>query len=78
MLLTPTASTNNVIVSMYLDHEQKLWIGTYFGGLDCFDGKNFKHYRHNDADPAAYPKTGYGRYWKTTRTTCGWARSPAA
>jgi ligand-binding sensor domain-containing protein len=45
----PNSLTNNVIVSMCLDHEQKLWIGTYFGGLDCFDGKTFKHYRHNDA-----------------------------
>jgi signal transduction histidine kinase/ligand-binding sensor domain-containing protein/DNA-binding response OmpR family regulator len=40
---------NNVIVCMFIDHEQKLWIGTYFGGLDCFDGKTFTHYKHNDA-----------------------------
>jgi signal transduction histidine kinase/ligand-binding sensor domain-containing protein/CheY-like chemotaxis protein/AraC-like DNA-binding protein len=45
--------TNNVIVCLYLDHEQKLWIGTYFGGLDCFDGKTFKHYQHNDALPGS-------------------------
>ena len=45
--------TNNVIVCMYIDHEQKLWIGTYFGGLDCFDGKTFKHYKHSDANPGS-------------------------
>jgi signal transduction histidine kinase/ligand-binding sensor domain-containing protein/CheY-like chemotaxis protein len=45
--------TNNIIVCMYLDHDQKLWIGTYFGGLDCFDGKSFKHYKHNDALPGS-------------------------
>jgi signal transduction histidine kinase/ligand-binding sensor domain-containing protein/DNA-binding response OmpR family regulator len=45
--------TNNVIVCMFIDHAQKLWIGTYFGGLDCFDGKTFKHYKHNDALPGS-------------------------
>lgn len=39
--------TNNVIVSLYLDDEDKLWIGTYLGGLDVFDGKEFKHIKHN-------------------------------
>lgn len=29
---------------------KKLWIGTYFGGLDCFDGKNFTHYKHIQSD----------------------------
>ncbi|WP_428330412.1 two-component regulator propeller domain-containing protein [Mucilaginibacter sp.] len=45
--------TNNVIVCMYIDHAQKLWIGTYFGGLDCFDGTTFKHYKHNEALPGS-------------------------
>ncbi|MGZ3873246.1 MAG: two-component regulator propeller domain-containing protein [Mucilaginibacter sp.] len=45
--------TNNVIVCLFVDHAQKLWIGTYFGGLDCFDGKTFKHYKHNDAQPGS-------------------------
>lgn len=42
--------TNDVVVCLYIDHAQKLWIGTYFGGLDCFDGHKFIHYKHNDAD----------------------------
>lgn len=42
--------SNDVIVSLCIDHEQKLWIGSYFGGLDCFDGKRFINYRHNAAD----------------------------
>ncbi len=45
--------TNNIIVCMYIDRDQKLWIGSYFGGLDCYDGKTFKHYRHNDAIPGS-------------------------
>jgi signal transduction histidine kinase/ligand-binding sensor domain-containing protein/DNA-binding NarL/FixJ family response regulator len=44
---------NNVIVCLYIDHDQKLWIGTYFGGLDCYDGKTFKHYKHSDALPGS-------------------------
>ncbi|MDB5138853.1 MAG: todS 2 [Mucilaginibacter sp.] len=44
---------NNVIVCLYMDSDQKLWIGTYFGGLDCFDGKTFHHYKHNDALPGS-------------------------
>ncbi|MCR8558068.1 response regulator [Mucilaginibacter sp. BJC16-A38] len=49
----PNSLTNNVIVCMFIDHEQKLWIGTYFGGLDCFDGRTFKHYKHDDSRPGS-------------------------
>src|SRR5207253_7178726 len=31
------------------DHKKRLWIGTYFGGMDCFDGKSFKHYKHSSS-----------------------------
>ncbi|MEP6614259.1 MAG: two-component regulator propeller domain-containing protein, partial [Mucilaginibacter sp.] len=44
---------NNVVVCTFIDHEQKLWIGTYFGGLDCFDGKTFKHYKHIEGQPGS-------------------------
>ncbi|MEO5563072.1 MAG: two-component regulator propeller domain-containing protein, partial [Chitinophagaceae bacterium] len=44
---------NDVIVSLWIDDQQKLWIGTYYGGLDCYDGKNFTHYRHNPQDPTS-------------------------
>jgi signal transduction histidine kinase/ligand-binding sensor domain-containing protein/DNA-binding response OmpR family regulator len=43
--------SNNVVVSLFIDHQQKLWIGTYLGGMDCFDGKNFIHYKHDDSRP---------------------------
>ncbi|MGZ3900785.1 MAG: two-component regulator propeller domain-containing protein, partial [Bacteroidia bacterium] len=45
--------SNNVIVSLCIDDEGILWVGTYTGGLNRFDGKNFKHYRHDDADSAS-------------------------
>ena len=44
---------NNVVVYLYMAQDQKLWIGTYFGGLDCFDGKTFTHYKHNEALPGS-------------------------
>jgi signal transduction histidine kinase/ligand-binding sensor domain-containing protein/DNA-binding response OmpR family regulator len=44
----PNSLSNDIIVSLCIDHDQKLWIGTYFGGLDCFDGKKFIHYKHED------------------------------
>lgn len=46
----PNSLANDVIVSLWIDHQQKLWIGTYYGGLDCYDGKNFIHYRHDPKD----------------------------
>lgn len=49
----PNSISNNVIVSLWIDHDQKLWIGSYFGGLDCFDGKTFTHFKNNPADPSS-------------------------
>ncbi|PUZ25933.1 hybrid sensor histidine kinase/response regulator [Chitinophaga parva] len=47
----PEAPGSNVIVSLCMDHAQKLWIGSYFGGLDCFDGKHFTHYANDPRVP---------------------------
>jgi signal transduction histidine kinase/ligand-binding sensor domain-containing protein/AraC-like DNA-binding protein len=49
-LAGPNSISNNVIVSLCIDHQQKLWIGSYYGGLDCFDGKRFTHYKNDPAD----------------------------
>lgn len=43
--------SSDVIVSLFIDHDKKLWIGTYFGGLNCFDGKNFTCYTNDPTDP---------------------------
>ncbi|MGF7230081.1 hybrid sensor histidine kinase/response regulator transcription factor, partial [Arachidicoccus sp.] len=40
--------SSNVIISLCIDHNGILWAGTYFGGLNRFDGNKFTHYRHND------------------------------
>jgi signal transduction histidine kinase/DNA-binding response OmpR family regulator len=40
-------------VNLCLDHEDKLWIGTFFGGLNCFDGNKFTRYQHRADDPSS-------------------------
>ena len=42
-----------MVVGLTIDHLGKLWIGTYLGGLDCYDGRHFTHYRHKDEDPSS-------------------------
>lgn len=43
--------SSNIISSLYVDRDNKLWIGTYFGGLNCYDGKQFIQYRHHSKIP---------------------------
>lgn len=42
--------TANVIVSLLHATDDRLWIGTFWGGLDCYDGQRFVHYRHREGD----------------------------
>lgn len=45
--------SSNVIVSLLASRSGKIWIGTYQGGLNTFDGHTFTHYRHRPGDPHA-------------------------
>jgi signal transduction histidine kinase/ligand-binding sensor domain-containing protein/DNA-binding response OmpR family regulator len=47
----PNSISNDVIVSLFIDKDKKLWIGTYYGGLNCYDGKRFIRYNHRPGDP---------------------------
>lgn len=49
--LNDNSLSSDVIVSLFIDHQKKIWIGTYFGGLNCFDGKNFTRYKNDPANP---------------------------
>ncbi len=49
----PGSLCNDIVVGLCLDSQDKLWIGTYMGGLDCFDGKTFIHYRHIIGDSSS-------------------------
>ncbi|MCB0569227.1 MAG: response regulator [Phaeodactylibacter sp.] len=52
--------SSNVIVSLCIDHEQMLWIGTYYGGLQRFDGTNFHYYKN---DPGNAHSLSDNRVW---------------
>ena len=43
--------SGNVIVSMLKAKDGKIWIGTFFGGLNAFDGQVFTHYRRHPDNP---------------------------
>ncbi|TBO40463.1 hybrid sensor histidine kinase/response regulator [Pedobacter kyonggii] len=44
--------SSDIVVSLYIDHSGILWIGTYLGGLNSFDGTKFTHYKHT-TDPSS-------------------------
>jgi len=44
--------SSDIVVSLCIDHSGILWIGTYLGGLDSFDGKKFTHYKPS-SDPSS-------------------------
>jgi signal transduction histidine kinase/ligand-binding sensor domain-containing protein/CheY-like chemotaxis protein/AraC-like DNA-binding protein len=44
--------SSDIVVSLCIDHSGLLWIGTYLGGLNSFDGTKFTHYKHT-TDPSS-------------------------
>lgn len=38
--------SGDVVVTMLCDSKGRLWAGTYWSGLNCYDGNRFVHYRH--------------------------------
>ncbi|MGQ7857128.1 two-component regulator propeller domain-containing protein [Pedobacter sp. WC2501] len=44
--------SSDIVISIAIDHSGVLWIGTYLGGLDSFDGQKFTNFKHT-ADPAS-------------------------
>ncbi|KRT15207.1 hypothetical protein ASU31_15220 [Pedobacter ginsenosidimutans] len=68
-----TSLTSDIVVSLEVDHEGILWIGTYLGGLDAFDGKNFRHFKPgrditslSDNRIYALLEDSYNRLWVGT------------
>ncbi|WP_291528242.1 hybrid sensor histidine kinase/response regulator transcription factor [Bacteroides sp. UBA939] len=41
---------SNVIVSLLQARDGRLWIGTFWEGMDCFDGQRFVNYRNRPGD----------------------------
>jgi len=51
----PHSISNDVVVSLCLDHQNQLWIGTFLGGLNRFDGQKFIRYQHDPGRPGSLP-----------------------
>lgn len=47
----PGSLCADVIVGLCYDSQHRLWIGTYYGGLDCYQNGRFIHYRQQQGDP---------------------------
>jgi len=65
--------SSDIVVSLWIDHSGILWIGTYLGGLDSFDGQKFTHFKHT-TDPSslsdnriyALSEDSFNRLWVGT------------
>lgn len=70
----PHSLTTNGVVCLLPEDNGKLWIGTFLGGLDYFDGTTFHHYRHDRHNPQsladdnvwALQKDSLGMIWIAT------------
>lgn len=51
----PTSLSNNSVGTMLIDSQNRLWIGTWGGGLNLYQRKtqNFRHYVQDDANPSS-------------------------
>lgn len=42
--------SDNVVVSLCASRDGRVWVGTYQGGMDCFQNGRFTHYRHDSSN----------------------------
>lgn len=70
----PSSISSDIIVSLFIDSDNLLWIGTWLGGLNCFNGTRFTHYVHDPSSTASLPDNSVwsmvedpkGKLWITT------------
>ena len=46
----PHSISSDVIVCLLRDSSGRVWAGTFWGGLNCYDGNRFIHYRSRKGD----------------------------
>ncbi len=51
----PNSPAGDIVVSMEMDNQGRLWIGYFLDGMDCWDGKRFTHYSYNPDNPDLLP-----------------------
>lgn len=51
----PTSLANNIVSTLYIDPNNRLWCGGEDAGLNLLDAerRHFQHFRHDDKDPAS-------------------------
>ncbi len=47
----PESVSEDIVTALYADRAASLWAGTLRQGLNHFDGKSFRHLRHDPKDP---------------------------
>lgn len=57
---------SNTIVSLLAGHDGRLWIGTFLGGLSCYDGRSFRHYDLANSSVWALAEDDGGNIWAGT------------
>lgn len=51
----PASLSSDVIVTLLRDSRGRLWAGTYYGGLSCYDGRRFVNYLPREGKDGALP-----------------------
>lgn len=51
----PRSLPSDVVVTLLRDSRGRLWAGTYYGGLSCYDGQRFVNYRPRQGEDGALP-----------------------
>ncbi len=64
----PNSLSSDVIVCLLQDRNGRLWAGTYWGGLNCYDGNRFIHYR---TEKAADNSLAHDNIWALAEDAAG-------
>jgi signal transduction histidine kinase/ligand-binding sensor domain-containing protein/DNA-binding response OmpR family regulator len=57
----PGSISSDIITAILGDHRQRLWVGTFLGGLNEYDGKTFRRYQLEENNPHSLSnKSVYG------------------
>lgn len=67
----PYSLSHDAVVSIYFDRSNKLWVGTYSGGIDYLEGDKFKHFVYDPKNPQSlsdnrvyeFLEDSKGRFW---------------
>ncbi|MCL1934431.1 MAG: response regulator [Candidatus Azobacteroides sp.] len=44
----PQSLSSDIVTAIFEDRERILWVGTFLGGMNAFDGKRFTHYQRDE------------------------------